>query len=118
LPARLSHNILTLAAGDAIVFGRGIVLTACTSTSDTGTIRFSAGGVLGGLLTLGTGAAEMALGNVFTFGETDFEDTVGDGAYSASADTLDMIVGTSAILTGRILLVVGIMNVTNLLTNG
>ena len=61
---------------------------------------------------------KLDAGDIVYFGQHDFEDTVGMKTYNSSADTLDIIIGTGAVTAGRMILVVGIINVANLLANG
>jgi len=109
-----THNILTLAAGECIVFGRGIVHTTCVSTSNDGTVAFGTAEAHHAALT--ADGTELAAGDVFTFGEIDFDDTAGTACYRAAADTLDMTIATHAFTAGRIILIVGIVDIATIVS--
>jgi len=104
-----THNIFDIAAGEAVVQGWGAVYTSLTSTS-TDTIQFKVGA---GTLTAQLGADDLDAGFVFQFNANDLEDTVGQAALYAksAADTLDLVVNDHALTAGRIILVVGVLDV-------
>ncbi len=114
--AAATHNIMSMAAGETIVYGRGIVHTTCTSTSNNGTFVLSCGDALHAALT--ADGTEMAAGDVFGFAQQDMEDAAGIACYRAAADTLDFTIGTNAFTAGRIILIVGIFNVASWTDNG
>jgi len=109
-----THNVMTLNRGEAITGGHYFVYTACTSTSNDGTIQFKVGSdALGAAMT--ADGTELAAGDVITLGTNDYEDAAGVAMYAkTAADTLDMVIATHAFTAGRILLAVQIVNIQDL----
>jgi len=114
-----THNIMTLAAGEAIMFGHAVVYTKVTSATNTATLAFqlASGDTLhsGALTANGT---ELDAGDSFHLQPGEYTTTGGKKCYSDTASTLDMVVGAEAITAGRILLYVAIFDVAAFIANG
>lgn len=107
-----THNILTIPAGYAFAKAYGHVKVAIASTSSGTTIQLGIGGV--GLTAAIPEASYLdQVGAGFETQLNDLEDaTCCIYPYAATAnDTLDLIVGTEAILTGRIILNVALIKI-------
>jgi len=112
-----THNLVPIPKGEALVWGRGIVQTSFVSATTNSTLIFLVGSdALTGAVT----EANLAAGDVV---ELMFNNvaaaTESKATYAkAAADTLDWTVGTAALTAGRMILVLGFVNVDGILTNG
>jgi len=105
-----THNILKIPAGWAFAGGHAYVKTTFTSASNTGTLQFAIGAqVKSGVYTADN--AELVAGDAFDLFNTDYDSTGGTLGYVSADDTLDLIVGTTAITAGRIALFVKLIYV-------
>lgn len=113
-----THNIMTWPAGAGLAFGKAFVVTSMASTSNDGTIKFllNGGDDLSPAMT--ADGTELVAGDSFPLGIVDYEDAAGKKCYSATATTLDMTIATHAMTAGKIVLVLGIVNLTDLSSNG
>ena len=113
-----THNIMTLAAGEAIMFGHAVVYTKVTSATNTATLAFqlaSADELHAAITADGT---ELDAGDSFHLQPGEYTTTGGKKCYSDTASTLDMVVGAEAITAGRILLYGAIFDVAAFIANG
>lgn len=113
-----THNILDWPAGQALLWGKCIVQTTMTSTSNDGTISFALTGLDALHATMTADGTELAAGDGFMLGEVDYEDAAGKACYSATATHLDMTIATHAMTAGKLILYLRVINILDIQQNG